>query len=339
MVRAMTWVEPHPQEDLLALADEAGGVVVWDSRHGTVVRQLQHQGFVANVRWSPDGERLVVAELGGRLSVYDRAGQPLKVVETGHKKLCSIAFHSSGKQLVSGGVQGRAIVWSGEDFHELVRLPVDKGEGVSAVCFAGESLVLGCEDGFFEAWSGDGKEYLAGGQVVSGRVASVAATPSGDTVIFGGGRGSMMAVSAGPKWTCVETWRGTPPRPIAANQISFSPDGTHFLVACSDDTAQWLDWKGRKSLGDSLGTAFYLRSPKPEWTRDMIVASACCDRARPLCYTARFDGTVEVWLLDGWPKRKLKLTLEDGVVKSLAAEAGPVAAAAGASSLWQATLG
>jgi hypothetical protein len=146
-----------------------------------------------------------------------------------------------------------------------------------------------------------------------------------------------MAVSAGqPKWTTLQQWRGTPPRPISANEIGFSPDGTHFLVACSDGSAQWFDWKGKETIGDSLGIAFYLRSPKPEWNRSMIVSSACCDRARPLIYTAHFDGTVQVWAIERWVKRKLTLTFEDGAVKSLTPEGGATSTDA---SLWQATLG
>jgi WD40 repeat protein len=295
MARALTWVEAHPKQDLLALGDEEGRVILWNSRQGGVVRTLAHDGFIVNLRWSPDGERLVALEMGGRMTVYDQAGERLQVVETGHEKLCAGAFHASGDRFVTAGHAGRIIVWSREDFRELYRLPLEKTGGASAVCFAADYLVAGFEDGWFEAFASDGKENVAGGEILNGRVASVGVTPSGDAVVFGGGRGSMVAMAAGPDWVCLESYKGTPPKPIAVNQISFAPKGKSFVAACSDDTALIFNWEERSLYGRSCGSPFYSRSPKPEWSRDMIVASACFDRKRPIVYTAHFDGRLRVW--------------------------------------------
>ena len=62
MSRAMTWVEAHPTEDLLAIGTEDGEVMLWG--RGGVRQRLSHESFVVNVRWSPEtwsSERALVA--------------------------------------------------------------------------------------------------------------------------------------------------------------------------------------------------------------------------------------------------------------------------------------
>jgi len=329
MSRAMTWVEAHPTEDLLAIGTEDGEVMLWG--RGGVRQRLSHESFVVNVRWSPDGQRLVVAEQCGRLSLYDAGGGRRATIETGHETLYGTAFHGSGAWFVSGGVVGKARVWHVKDsFVEAYCIPAAKAPAVRAVGFAGDTLLLGFEDGYFEAWVDQGQDWVAGGEVFgSGPLASMAMHPQRDVVVFGGGRGSMAAVSTA-RWETVEIWRGEPPRPIAVNQIAFAPDGEHFVAACSDAAARLFRWC--ESVGSMLGTPFHHRSPQPEWAPSMIVSSACFDRARPRVYTAHFDGTVQVWDVSTWPRRVLTLRL-DGASWELQTEDGR--RERGSTTLWE----
>ena len=91
---------------------------------------------------------------------------------------------------------------------------------------------------------------------------------------------------AGAQWT-------DPPKPIAVNALQFAPDG-RFVAACSDDSAR-LYRSTRDILGTSLGTPFFLQSPKPAWRQDFIVAGACFVPGGELVATCHWTGEVRLW--------------------------------------------
>jgi WD40 repeat protein len=293
MARAITWVEPHPERELLAIGAEDGDVLLTAPAPDAPLLRLAHEGFVVNVRWSPDGSTLIVAEMSGRLSLYDPDGKQRRVLDTGHGTLWASAFDRSGARFATVGATGKAIVWNSDDWRERYRIGAANGPEVRAVAFVGDKLIIGFSDGYFEAFPDGGGKCLAGAQLFPRGVSSIAGHPREERALLGGALGSIRLIDT-EAWSLVDQWRDTPPRPIAVNQLAFDGDGSHFVAACSDGSARRFRSKG-DSLGDMLDTPFYLRTPKPEWSRTMIVASAAFDPRRPVIYTARFDGHVDAW--------------------------------------------
>jgi hypothetical protein len=107
------------------------------------------------------------------------------------------------------GVVGKALVWTvGDRFVEAYRVSASKAPAIHAVAFAGDTLLVGFEDGYFEAWIDSGKDWVAGGELFgAGRLASMAVHPKFGVVVFGGGRGSMVAIRTGKPWDNVNTTR------------------------------------------------------------------------------------------------------------------------------------
>ena len=96
------------------------------------------------------------------------------------------------------------------------------------------------------------------------------------------------------RWRPTERWND-PPKPIAVNSLSFNRDGSEFVAACSDGSARRVDWAERSSISSSLGTPFYLESPKPEWDITMAVSDAAfCPRTNYIV-TTHCDERVGFW--------------------------------------------
>jgi WD40 repeat protein len=293
----LTYVAARPDGALLGIGTESGRFSLWSVRDKTLVHSFEAGDFVARARWTPDGQRLLVALQGGRLLVRDGDGRTaVGEIDTRHGELRGLAVHPAGTAWATCGRDIAVRLWDPVTLG--LRLELVDGKTMSnAVGFTKNSVVAGYDDGYFVAWSEDGKEKLASGAIARWPpVASLAVHPSGERVVFGGGRGGMGEVVVGETWTAGTQWKTTPPKPIAVNAIDFAPDG-RFVAAFSDDTAQ-LFKSTNDSFGTSLGSAFYHRSPKPEWRQDFIVSAACFIPGSDLIATSHFDGNLRLW--KGW---------------------------------------
>lgn len=294
MAKEITWVEAHPTRDVLAIG-RSDDVILWETSKQIVLQRVPIDSWVTNVRWSPDGTMLIVAGNRGRLTICDEAGAIRRSVDTGIEQLLATAFHSSGALFATGGDNGITIVWkAGDAFVESYRTTI-KSSRVRSVAFADDTLLVGSEEGCFDAFTENGTKSPAGGQVFGrGALASIGVNPKFKCAMFGGGSGKMFAMRTVPPWDVITEYP-VPPRPIAVNQISFSRQADKFVAACSDDVARLFNWSEPSVYGVDLGQAFYHRHPKPEWSRDMIVASACFDKSGARVYTAHWSGMVKVW--------------------------------------------
>jgi hypothetical protein len=291
-----TWVAASPDGARLGLGSETGRFLVYALREAAVTHAFEAGGHVVRARWTPDGQRLLVATLDGRLLVRSTDGQEeLGAIKTGHGTQRGLAVHPRGLRWATCGLDKAVRVWN----PVTLGLEFELKDGQAAaidVGFAEGSLVAGYEDGFFVAWTEDGKEKLATGQILpDGGVYSLGVSPSGRSLVFGGRRGGMQEVVVGTpgKWKPGNRWPDTPPRPIAVNAIDIAPDG-RMVGAWSDNSATLFN-SLNDGLGTPLGRPFYLRTPKPEWNRTFIVSGACFIPHSPLVATCQFDGALRLW--------------------------------------------
>lgn len=292
----LTWIAARPDGALLFVGAESGRCALWDTGARRVVHVFYAGGFVVRARWTPDGARLVVATLEGRLLVRSGDGrEALSEIDTRHGTLRDLAIARDGSAWATAGEDIAIRVW--DPAAGALRLELIDGKAAAtAVGFAASSIVAGYADGYFVAWSSDGKEKLASGAVMRfPPVYSLGVHPDGTRMVFGGGKGGMTEVIAGPAggWSTGSVWKDTPPKPIAVNAVEFAPDG-RFVAACSDDTAVVLR-STRNLLGDTLGSPFWLRSPRPAWEKAFIVSGACFVPGSDRVATSHFDGHVRLW--------------------------------------------
>ena len=150
-----------PDGKLLASADGAGTVRLWDSRTGQprgkplLVNKLSG---VNGVAFSPDGKLLATAGSDGMVRLWDPAtgqprGKPLRasVGATGFVK--GVAFSPDGKLLASAGGDGTVRLWDPRT-GQLVGVPQRGGASVNAVAFSpdGKLLASASGDGTIRLW-------------------------------------------------------------------------------------------------------------------------------------------------------------------------------------------
>jgi len=327
---ALTWVVASPSGAQLAVGADDGKVRVWRPNEGALAWVADVGEFSTRGRWTFDGRRLLVATHDGRVVVFaGDSGTREAELQTGHGLVRGLAVSPDGGRFATCGDDGKAIIWSAVTLERLVETKTvsvqgqDAPAGARALAFVrNDHLVVGYGTGWFEAWDPTGQRSVAGGEVLS-TIDSAAATADGSLFILGGGRGGMLAIGidADNKYVTKTVWRGFPPRPIAANSIEIAPNGT-VLVAASDDTAVRFD-SPYDTYERRLGSAFYLRSPKPQWTRDFITSGATFVPGTPLVVSSHFSSELRVfgpsW---SWAIGTVRFG-DDGSI-TLATEAGPV---------------
>jgi formylglycine-generating enzyme required for sulfatase activity len=292
----LTWVAASPDGSLLGIGSESGRFTVWSVRGRRIVHTFETGDFVVRARWTPDGKRLLVATFDGPLLIRSGDGrEALGQIEMTHHRLRDLAVHPAGSAWATCGEDIAVRIWDPETLQLKFELK-DGGTSCNAVGFLKGYIVAGFNDGYSVAWTEDGKEKVDSGVVTRPPVYSLGVPPSGDKVVFGGGKGGMQSLTVGPpkKWKPGSTpWSTTPPKPIAVNAIDFASDGK-FVAAFSDDQARVFD-SISDSSGLGLGSAFYLRTPKPEWIKDFIVSGACFIPGTDLIATSHFDGQLRIW--------------------------------------------
>ena len=292
---ALTWVAAHPDGSLLGIGSETGKFTVWSVRDQAVVHSFEVGDFIVRARWTPDGKSHLVATFDGPVRIRSGDGrEPLGQIEMKHHRLRDLAVDPRGTAWATCGEDIAVRVWDSETLQLKVEL-VDGKSRAAAVGFMKGFIVAGYDDGYSVGWTDDGKTKVDSGVVTRAPVYSLAVHPSGERVVYGGGKGGMCEMIVGPpqQWKPGTQWKDTPPKPIAVNAIDFAADG-RFVAAFSDDHARVFKEKG-DTFGAGLGGPFWIRTPKPEWSKDFIVSGACFIPGGDLIATSHFDGTLRLW--------------------------------------------
>jgi WD40 repeat protein len=91
---------------------KSSAVLVWDVESRARPVRFGAPGFVHDLEFGPDGERLVAASSDGAVRIFDLAGDRSPVVLRGHEgAVNAVAFSPDGREVVSGGSDGTVRVW------------------------------------------------------------------------------------------------------------------------------------------------------------------------------------------------------------------------------------
>jgi WD40 repeat protein/DNA-binding SARP family transcriptional activator len=141
-------------------------VVVWDAASGQKLFTLAGKSIgptITHIGFSPDGQRLAVANMDGAPKVWDLSTRAEVFSLTGHEQPCDgIAYSPDGKRLATGDEEGVAKIWDAATGQELLTL---RQSGVlHSVAFSpdGARLASANEDGTLKVWDpATGKELLS----------------------------------------------------------------------------------------------------------------------------------------------------------------------------------
>lgn len=287
----LTWIAARPDGELFVVADSAGRLRFWSPAENRVVARHVLPSRLRRAEWTCDGLHVVAIDESETLHVFSGDGTRREAsIATGHKSTYGLSVHPSRMLAATTGDDGHVRVW--DLATEKAILDVTEPSSGTVTALSEKHVAAGWQSGHFVAWDLESGKDLAGGEIFSGYVASMAFSNDGVSLVCGGSRGSLVAIQS-TDWTASAVWKGTPPKPISTNAIAFEPRSSRFVCAHSDDTASVFASTGDRAPS-RLGYAFYV--DKKPWSEDYIVSCACFVPSAPLILTSHFTGRLEAWL-------------------------------------------
>ena len=333
-----------PNGAVLASADRAGAIRVWDTATRRASHELRTGGAAAaDLAVAPVGTGLVAAaERGGAVTVFSlgsgRAAGTRSL--TGHRAdATAVAFAADGELLASGARDGSLVLWNPATAGEVGR-PGGHAAAILDLAFApdGRLLASGAADGSVRLWSATERTLLFSLTGHRAAVTSLAFSPDGTMLFAAAADGTLrawftadgqsaLAVAGharGPSFAAVtgaglvatagadghlRTWRLGGTRALIApgelaGALVFSPDGAVVAAATADHKVHRFRVDSGQALPALVGH-----------TGDVDDIAFAPDGA--LLATAGADGSARLWRAgDGQP------------LSALIGHRGPVAAVA-----------
>jgi predicted outer membrane repeat protein len=99
-IRQLVW---HPTQNVLASADDAGRIILWNTTNGQIITQyLGHLGGFRDLEWRPDGQQLASVGEDDTLRIWNYPSGQMQIVSSG-QKTWAIAYSPDNTRLVFGG--------------------------------------------------------------------------------------------------------------------------------------------------------------------------------------------------------------------------------------------
>jgi WD40 repeat protein len=243
----IVWTVEFVADGLLASADRAGVLKLWDARDGSLRSSVAHPKGIACLIASPDGRRLAAGRADQRISVWSleallAGGQPGPDLElAGHTDgVQDLAFSPDGRRLASSSFDRSVRLWNLETGVQEALL-AEHREYVGGVDFSpdGRLLVTGSEDRSVALWR---LPLTAPERIERGHsdvVYALAVSPDGRRLASGGADRSLRLWDA--ERGAEERVLG--PLPEALRALAFRPDGQRLWALGWDRQLHDFDLK------------------------------------------------------------------------------------------------
>ncbi|WP_416676072.1 AAA-like domain-containing protein [Egbenema bharatensis] len=201
------------------------------------------QGGVNDVAYSPDGQRILLAQLNGTLQIRQPDGTIVATLQSNQGRAWGVDFSPDGSQWVSTGLTDEIKLWSPDG--RLIRtLTAHKGGSWRAIFSPDGSMIASCgADQTVKLWTQDGK--LLRSFPYDGLVFAGAFSPDGQTLATGGADNNIWLWRLdGTLFKTLTGHRST------VTSIAYSPDGTEFVSSSEDGTLKM--WRADGTLLKTL---------------------------------------------------------------------------------------
>jgi WD40 repeat protein len=233
-----------PKGDLLLTEDDQSGVGLWDVAAGRLLRKLEPAGSVSSMAFSPDGKTF--ASVGDSIELWDPAsGAPLRTfsghggITPGYERVMSAVFSPDGKSLLTGDLDGTAMIWDVAS-GKVIRV-LGKGDfsGVHALAFApdGKEILIGSNDQKARIWDFQAGRITHVFPGHGGPVTAAVFSPDGRRIAlnsdgrFSAVGGGFNGHEAATLWDASSgDLLNTFPESIGGGSVAFSPDGRTIAV-------------------------------------------------------------------------------------------------------------
>ena len=213
----------------------SGLVTAWDTESGDEVFEVDVEGEISAIDWSPDGAHLVAASFDGRATILDAEGQQVGVLDEGEGfEIHGVAFSPDRRSIATAVFnqlrpsEGRVSLW---DWERGQMQPIEL-VGAEVVEFdpTGATLAVGRFDGVVELRGVPGGERVLQFGAHSGTVGDLTFSPDGTRIATSGDDATARLFDAA---TGVEqlVLRG---HGFLVSGIAFSPDGMRLASASPD---------------------------------------------------------------------------------------------------------
>ena len=131
-----------PDGNQVAIGATSGIISLWDSKSLRLMSQIssEHDQGIFRILFSPDGNSIVTAGLGGKVIEYNAATLEQKRVIIEDIPVRSLAFDSTGSKLVIGGDDGIIDIFDMANGDHIQS--IDFGFSTSAVAFSADGSIL-----------------------------------------------------------------------------------------------------------------------------------------------------------------------------------------------------
>ena len=158
---------------MLAIAYKGNSVEIRDVNSGsTVCRLTGHKDLIADMAFSPDGQRLVTASWDNTARLWEiKTGTLISTLQRHRGPVSHVRYATTGKYIVTGSNDHQAILWEPTDGSHLLTLKGHEGR-INSVDLSPDDryLLTASADKTMRIWEVDSGEFTSvfvGGRDIS----------------------------------------------------------------------------------------------------------------------------------------------------------------------------
>ncbi len=258
-------------------------VVLWSLDTGLATRLEGHQGKVAQLAPSPDGQTIASASWDGSIGLWPRTGGA-PVFLRGHAAgVSDLAYAADGGRLYSASADGTIRVWNPEQPDTGARVIVDQGFGVNRLILPRDEtwLAYGAVDGVTRVVDPVTGETLRDFSLDRRPVLAMAHHEATGQLAVGDGDGYIMMIDTAT-WRITRDFRAMAQGPVWA--LDFSPDGAQIYAGGIEDVVYAWPVALLAAFEPAGGvTRSFLRNPEdmPNGERQFMRKCSICHALTP----------------------------------------------------------
>lgn len=230
-----------PDAKLIA-AGKGSAAVIWDTRTGRYIAELNHSHEVEEVSWSPDGKMLATRSQSGVFIWDSERWQSVVEMDSARGGRGPVRWSPDGRHLATA-----SIVWAMPDGQAIAKLEKYQGHplGWDAMCWSPQGDLLVAGNGkSLRLWETRSWRLVAE-QTTAERIRALAWSPDGNSLAAASNVGLVWKVQRGAAAPISQNAIQLKGHASLIHSVAWSPDGMRLGTASADATTriwQASDW-------------------------------------------------------------------------------------------------